>query len=312
MHTALIYTYIAAFVVFAIPFIALAQIPISGASSGSIQLSNQFPEPNTTIQATISGQSASGVRWFLNNNEISNQPGERSIQVPIGNAGSVHLLQVRRGNDVLDELIIRPIYIDIGVETDSLTAPDYTGTPAAGIGGNVRLTALVTEQSRLNDPGRYEYHWRINGRTFGGGPIRDHQIQATVPNARQMIVELQVIQPDVGQIGSQTMIVPIKEPEVLFYVIHSLYGLLPYTLPEIGPRARIQDIFAVPYHTPTRTLQRGDVTWMVDNLEVPSITNRPLTINPASLGAFPPSTIRFELFDVESLHSASGVIRLSN
>lgn len=317
MWNVLIYLYIillGSFTILTQPEAVVAQaIPSTSAeSSVSIQPEKRFPAPNTTIEVTLSGRSVEGLRWFLDDVEISDQQGLRVVSIPIGQSGQTQELQVRRGEEVVAQRVFRPIYIDLGVDVNSYTPPHYRGAALPTAGTTVQLTALITEHSDVIDPNTYQYHWRINGRTFGGGPIHSHQIQPTIPNTRNMQVQLQVIDPEMGTIGEIVKFIPVQQSEILFYELHSLYGLLPYTISSITPPRLGQDILAAPYNTPLSAIQDENITWRVGNQTVENPSDQPLLINPSAVNVSAPASIDFRIFDLSTLHNTSANIRITN
>ena len=313
MRTLFLFIFCAGIFTFSYPLITSAQIGSGSLTSDlSIQLDERYPSPNTTIEASLSGHTIEGVRWFLNGFEISDRPGLRSLSIPTGEAGVVQELEIRREGELLTRHTFRPIHIDIGVDADTYTPPHYIGASVPTAGAAVRLTALVTEHANISDPSNYLYHWRINGQTFGGGPLTTHQIHATVPNARNMFVELRIIQPEVGTIGELSKTIPVKRSEVLFYELHELYGLLPYTLSSLNQESQNRDILAAPYNAPLSGIQTENITWRVDGRNADSLPNQPLLINPSTLTTGRGSSISFRLFDLSTLHNASAEIRTTN
>lgn len=314
MRNVLVFLLLSSCTALAIPQLTIAQTDTPAPSGGgvSIQLEDRFPAPNTTVKATLGGRSVEDVRWFLDGVEISKQPGLRTVYIPIGQSGQTQELQIVRGERVVAERVFRPIYIDLGIDVNGYTPPHYTGAALPVSGSTVQLTALITEHTQVIDPSTYQYHWRINGRTFGGGPIQDHQIQSTIPNTRHMQVELQVILPGVGTVGEIVKFIPVRQSEVFFYELHSLYGLLPYTISSITAQRQGQDILAAPYNTPLSAIQDENITWRVGNRTLENPSDQPLLINPSAVNVSAPASINFRLFDLSTLHNTSANIRVTN
>ena len=292
------------------PFVSYAQFQDA---SGSIQLSQQFPEPNTTITAELTGRITQDLTWQVNGSDVTNSRGQRSIEVPVGGLGERTTIRAISRGEVVDETHVFPIYVDIAIEAFTHAPDHYTGRRLPSAGSQVRLTAMVEEEV-VRDPSRYQYQWRIDGSTIGGGVTNDHQIETRLPNRRDVVVTVTVIRPGVGAIGQQAIRVPLSEPEVEFYRLHSLYGLQPYALgQEVDLTQSEISIQAAPYNLPQEIIQEpGTIEWRIGSQSTNQNTENPLTIQLQSQQITGQALLQFDVLSLGAvLQSIAGQLRIN-
>jgi len=212
-----------------------AQIPAltSQTNPSMLELSPQYPEPNEEVTATLNDYSintnGATIQWFINGEEVVNSKNERSIQFQSGVLGdSLQILAVTtlpNGSVLTAKNNIRPVRIDILIEADTRVPSFYKGRAIPATGGSVQITALPFTGEAKN-PESYSYTWRVGNAVQGGGSrFGRNSISFTADFQKQILVSVDVIDADGKMITSESIYVPLAEPELYFYEINPLRGM---------------------------------------------------------------------------------------
>jgi hypothetical protein len=196
-------------------------------------LSPQYPEPNEEVTATLNdysvNTSGASTRWFIDGTEISDSRNERSVVFSARGLGNpLRILAVTtlsNGSILRAERTITPVRLDILIEADTRVPSFYKGRAIPATGGSVQLTALpFTGEAR--NPESYSYTWRVEDRVQGGGSrFGKNSISFTAEFQKQIRVSVDVIDTDGTIVTSESIYVPLADPELYFYEINPLRGM---------------------------------------------------------------------------------------
>jgi hypothetical protein len=212
-----------------------AQVPNFGNQTNPsvLVLSPQYPEPNETITATLNdfsvNTSGASIQWFIDGKEVPDSKNNRAIEFSTGALGSsLQVLAVTtlpNGSVLRAEKRIRPVRLDILIEADTRVPTFYKGRSIPATGGSVQLTALpFTGEAR--NPESYSYTWRVEDKVQGGGSrFGKNSINFTADFQKQITVSVDVIDTNGTVVTSESISVPLTDPELYFYEINPLRGM---------------------------------------------------------------------------------------
>lgn len=212
-----------------------AQVPdLTNQTNPSVLvLSPRYPEPNETVTATLNDYSintnGATIQWFVGGKEVSNSENERAVEFSTGGLGSslrvVALTTLPNGSVLKAESIIQPVRIDILIEADTRVPSFYKGRAIPATGGSVQLTALpFTGEAR--NPESYSYTWRVGDKVHGGGSrFGKNSINFTADFQKQILVSVDVMDTDGEMVTSESIYIPLTDPELHFYEINPLRGM---------------------------------------------------------------------------------------
>jgi hypothetical protein len=212
-----------------------AQLPgLAGqTNASSLVLSPRFPEPNETVTATLNDYSVntSGATtvWFIDGTEVPDSKNQRSVSFSTGQLGSslqvLAITTLPNGSILRAQDTITPIRVDILIEADTRVPSFYKGRAIPATGGSVQLTALpFTGSDRTADS--YAYTWRVGGTVQDGGSrFGKNAISFTAEFQKQIQVSVDVIDTDGTILISESIYVPLADPELYFYEINPLRGM---------------------------------------------------------------------------------------
>jgi len=212
-----------------------AQLPgLTGqTNASSLVLSPRFPEPNESVTATLNDYSintnGATIAWFIDGTEVPDSKNQRSINFATGQLGSsLQILAVTtlpNGSVLRAQDTITPIRVDILIEADTRVPSFYKGRAIPATGGSVQLTALpFTGTNRSAES--YAYTWRVGDTVQGGGSrFGQNAISFTADFQKQIQVSVDVIDTDGTTLTSESIYVPLADPELYFYEINPLRGM---------------------------------------------------------------------------------------
>ncbi len=284
----------------------------------SLAVSNETPQPGGVVSMSLQGVPAeqqATLRWFSNGALLSQWNGDTAPQIPIADL-TRQRIEAQVGGRVVARAFINPIYIDIVVEPGTYVPPHYSGRPLPSTGSIVRLVALVETAHNFN-PQNYTFTWRLGGRTVGGGAlVGNNDIFITMPGSSPREVEVTIQNTSGRVIGTHTTSLPSVTSQVLFYPIHSLYGLRSrgYSDAMTFSPAIGTTLLAAPYYVPTQLFNPNAnrvTTWRLNNQEIASNTGQELTITLQRSQLQDTSYLEFTTFNrTDVRQQASGRIRL--
>lgn len=270
----------------------------------TIELSNQYPEPNETIEATVLNQNSSNlpgdIVWRINGVTNTAFTNARSIEVTASDLGTPTVIQVTKSGTTLAQTVVNPVYIDINADPLTYIPETYQGRAEVTPGSTVLLTAIVEEAAK-RDPSVYTYTWEVNGEVVDGGAWNGrYRIQAPVPiGSNTMEVTVSVSRAGIGKVGEQTTTIPVRSTETSFYRVSSLYGMSPIAMNDTHDLLEnTVTLRAVPYFMANEAAERtGATEWTLDNRSVQPDSPFTITLQPNRSNG--QSTLLFRHFNPE-------------
>ena len=202
-------------------------------NASSLVVSPRFPEPNESVTATLNdysvNTSGASIAWFIDGTEVPNSKNQRSVSFTTGQLGSslqvLAITTLPNGSVLRAQDTITPIRVDILIEADTRVPAFYKGRAIPAIGGSVQLTALpFTGANRSAES--YAYTWRVGDTVQGGGSrFGQNSISFTADFQKQIQVSVDVIDTDGTILSSESIYVPLADPELYFYEINPLRGM---------------------------------------------------------------------------------------
>jgi hypothetical protein len=198
-------------------------------------LSPRFPEPNQSVTLTLNDYSintrGASYTWFINGTELVAAKNTRSIQVSAGDAGERTEVLARtvlaNGAMIETRATIAPIRVDMLIEADTTVPAFYAGRPLPSSGSLIRVTAIpFTSPDR--SPDSYSYTWRVGDKVVTGSSlVGKNSITFSSGFERFVDVAVDILDRDGSLLTTETVNVPISKPELHFYEVDPLAGLLP-------------------------------------------------------------------------------------
>jgi len=220
------------------PFMTHAQFPstLTQENTSTITSLPRHPEPGETVTLTLNDYSintnGATTRWFVNGVMVSEN--ERSLQLNAGALGNSTAVIVRtslpNGTTLEAAHTVTPIRVDMLIEADTLTPAFYKGRSIPSSGSLVRVTAIpFTGVDR--DPETYSYTWKVKDKVqTGGSQYGGNSVTFTSGFERNMEVSVDIIDTDGTIITSETIYVPLSDPELHYYEINPLRGMSEFAI----------------------------------------------------------------------------------
>jgi hypothetical protein len=205
------------------------------------------------------------------------------------------LLSVPNGPSRKILAIVQPRYLDIIFEPQTHVPSFYKGRALPSQGSMVNATALLHGTSiATND---LIYTWQVGNEVINGGPLRgQNKISFITPPGREIIVSLQVTNGGGDVLAKRVMAMPSVDPELQFYEVNTLYGVLPKSLTSLLLIGNSATIRAVPYYLDSRVYNQPDVSiWEIDRDEYDSGTTNPYEITLQRVNSGGASELKFHV-----------------
>ena len=259
-----------------VPLFAHAQFggSLLGAGAGTLESSPRLPQPfePVTVELNDAGAQLQGatIEWRLNGEPLQDAAGRRSLELTAPDAGEITtveaVLTTPSGGVTTAVTELRPVYLDLVVEAQTRTPAFYRGRALPSSGSTVRLIALMHGHSEAPDD--LFYRWEIAGDVFSGGPLRGQNIILTeLPLGLETTIDIEVFDLSNTRIAERRIALRLHEPDVSFYEVSSLYGMLPRAIngPQLLSSGSLT-VQAEPYHLDLATFNDPDlIEWEVDN-----------------------------------------------
>jgi len=280
-----------------IPAFSVAQTLGQGyGPSVEIDLSPRFPSTGETVTATINdyslGANSGTIAWFIDGVQNVAAENQRSIQMTapaLGETTTVRsVITLPSSETFTSESSFTSTLLDLLVEANTLTPSFYPGRALPTPGSQVRVTALPFT-SLATDPNQYSYRWEVGGSVVDGGPVRGKNFTVFRSEFERAVeVSVTVFELNGSVVTGDTIFVPIKEPELYFYEVNPLRGLLPTALrdPHIfsGEELRLR---AEPYYYDPTALRedQSHIEWELDNQTIATDPANPFEVTLRRQGA---------------------------
>lgn len=267
-------------VVYSGPTSASAQFSQTPTVPGSSLVTEpRFPEPGQTVTLRLNdfslNTSGAAYSWFINETELTSAANQRSITLTapaLGQTTTVRTVTTLSGGATVSATAtIQPVRVDILLEADTLVPSFYLGRPLPSSGSTIRATALPFLSGASTNPSQYAYTWKLNGNVVDGGSRTGmNSTVFSIGFGRNVELTVDVADRLGNLLVSKTVYVPIANPELHFYVVDPLQGLLEQALSPnsifTGEEMRLR---AEPYYV-SRSLLGGNVLteWKLNNRRI--------------------------------------------
>lgn len=221
------------------PFLAVAQIVPKLENVIVLDITPVNPGPEEQI--TISAESfsidldTSTISWFVNDVLAKQSIGETVFRFVTGGLGSVTTIDVvaetSGGSIETKQIIIRPTDIDLVWQAYTFTHPLYEGKSIASVGSSVGVEVIphfINNAGRKLDASELIYSWRVDRKALPRSSGRGKNT-ITVSQSKpvsSLSVEVEVESPDKTLFGKRTILIPIRDSELLVYENNPLLGIL--------------------------------------------------------------------------------------
>jgi len=308
-------------VLLAVPHLGLAQsLDSLGISSGAELLASpDYPEPGVKTTITLndyrSVSSGATVRWFYNGAAIPDATNAREVSVTAPEVGKTATIKAVLEYGGIAEILtkdITPIYLDVVLEPQTHVPSFYLGRALPSIGSTVRAIALMNNGTPLGTD--YIYTWHINNTVINSGPVHGgNVVNFKIPQGNTAILSLEVASPSGDTIAKRVLVLPSVTPELHFYEVNTLLGLLPRAIDRnfnlIGNSSIIR---TEPYYLDSATFNNPSIlTWKINNRPATPDSN-PYEITLEKTGDPGNAAISFEVRSlVQLLQGVKGTLNLS-
>ncbi len=307
-----------ALVINAAPF-AAAQVPVSVSGDFLVNLSPEAPAPNDNVTATAVSYSfdisRAKIQWILNGKSIASGIGVKTVSFKVGPAGSLSALDVLispdSGGNYKKIIEIRPLSIDLLVESSSYVPFWYKGAALASPASQIKVVALpnfVFEGKRL-EPASLVYNWQINETVRGDLSGKGRQsLSYKMPGASgtEVRVSVEISSPAESLQSSAATVIKTENPEALFYERKNPEGLLTNItfLEKYVATVSVTDIEAVPFFIESANIDGVKFSWTVEGISVKRSSDLPNILEIKAASAAADSLISVSVSSIKNALSA--------
>ncbi len=261
----------------------------AGLPQSSLVLEPRYPEPGDTVTVRLNDFSlnttGAGYTWFINGQifeAVNNLRAITLVAPPLGESVAIRAVTTLGGGaTVVANANLVSTRVDVLIEADTLVPSFYKGRTLPSSGSTIRATALPFLTNGATDPAAYAYTWKLNGKVIDGGSRASvNSVTFSVGFGRTVELTVDVADRNGTLLVSKTTFVPISDPELYFYTVDPLQGLLEqamlkdsiFTGEEILVRAE-------PYYV-SRDLLSGNVLteWKLNNRRITNPSSDPQEI----------------------------------
>lgn len=198
-----------------------------------LSLSPRYPEPNEEVTAKLNDYSintnGAKIRWFVDGREVPEAENLRSLNFHSGALGDtvevIAITTLPNGSVLRAQSSVTPIRLDMLIEADSRVPSFYKGRAIPTSGGMVQVTALPFTGTD-HSPESFSYTWKIGSEVQGGGShFGKNTTSFTAGFEKEILVSVNVIDIDGSLVTSESIYVPLADPEMYFYVVNPLRGI---------------------------------------------------------------------------------------
>jgi hypothetical protein len=230
-------------------FFQFAIIPVAvEAQFNQVQTNDGFrmvvtpdnPSANAVVTARIIDQlrlqPIASITWVVDGEVRDEFADQQTLQLLTGDIGDTITIaatvRLLAGKALQFSETITTSRLDLLVEASTITPPHYTGRAIPSLGSTIRVTALPFANEGATDPAAYTYRWRVNDQPVTGQQRSANQIIIPTNFDRRINVEVEVIRPNNTILTTGSTSIEPSEPELIYYEVHPLRGLLPVALDE--------------------------------------------------------------------------------
>jgi hypothetical protein len=283
----------------------------TGANASSLVLKPRYPEPNEQVTITINDYSinthGSSIQWFVDGVLEPSVSNQRSITFTSGDIGKSNTILARttlpNGTKLDASTTIQPTRVDMLVEAETLTPTFYKGRPIPSSGSLVRVTA-VPFLGEQKSPASYSYLWKVGDTVqTGGSQYGKNYTTFTSKFEKNVFVSVDVIDSTGNVVSSESIYVPISDPELYFYEINPLRGMAEQAMQSpfifIGDEVQVR---AEPYFISTNLLSQNPYQqWKLNGQTVSNPSTDPQEITLRKEGDSGSFSLEFHIRNLQQL-----------
>lgn len=272
-----------------------ANAQFAGSSTGiSLTLQPAYPEPNALVTVSLDDYSTdttgASVTWYVDGVEKSGSRNERSITITTGAPGAPTTITVRldrQGTSLSATRTIRPVDVNIVLESDTYTPSFYKGRALPSADASIRAVAVVNDGQGISW-NTYSYKWTFADRVVQGGALKGrYAIDLTMPQSRGGYLTVEVYDLDGTIVGRKTIFVQSVTPELLFYEYSPLRGLVGTALSgEVALPGTEATFYAEPFflNKSRPDARNATFSWTLNDTLVAGNTGTPNALTLAATG----------------------------
>lgn len=283
----------------------------SAVNASSLVTKPRYPEPYEQVTVTLNDYSintqGATVSWFINGIEQTTLRNERSIQITAGILGTTDTIRaittLPNGSTLRAETTIQPMRVDMLIEAETLTPVFYKGRAVPSSGSLVRITAIpFTGENK--SPTSYSYVWKVGDTVQSGGSQYGKNFTTfTSSFEKNVFVSVDVLDGSGKILTSESIYVPIADPELYFYEINPLRGMSEQAMGSnfifMGDEVQVR---AEPYFISSALLsQNPHRQWKLNTQTVDNPSTDPQEITLRKEGASGSFTLEFHIRNLQQL-----------
>ena len=283
----------------------------SAVNASSLVTSPRYPEPDEQVTVTLNDYSintrGATISWFINGVEQTTLRNERSIQITAGVLGATDTIRavttLPNGATLQAKTTIQPMRVDMLIEADTLTPVFYKGRAIPSSGSLVRVTAIpFTGENK--PPTSYSYVWKVGDTIQAGGSQYGKNFTTfTSRFEKSVFVSVDVLDNSGNILTSESIYVPIADPELYFYEINPLRGVSEQAMNSdfifVGDEVQIR---AEPYFISTALLsQNPHRQWKLNSKVVDNPSADPQEITLRKEGSSGSFSLEFHIRNLQQL-----------
>lgn len=291
--------------------LAFLFIPLfaNGQSAGiQLRATPAYPESAeayTLSVADASFQNRSSITWFIDGIEATQFKNSSTLEIKEGNSPKQVTVRVVYTNGTVREGIYKanPYRIDLVAHADTTVPLFYKGRALPSSGSPITVTALVFKDGGASSNG-YSYIWKVGGKVQNGGGLWGNNTVTYTPQFEtELSVSVDVLDKTGAILSSESLQIPIAEPELYFYEVNPLRGLSEKALAEpfifIGDEVRLR---AEPYFMSKLILdEHVYAQWEINGKNVPSASDDKSEIIVQKQGISGSSVLSFHIRNMQQL-----------
>lgn len=264
----------------------------------TIEMQPRFPESNTPLALTVrsisTDLSRAAISWYVNGELVSEGFGVEQASAVTGALGTRTEIRVEVIGENEELLVatrtVLPAEVDLLWETDSYVPPLYQGKRLASSGTQVRAEALPRflrpDGTRISTKDII-FTWRKNDAVIPS--VSGRGKSSALFSAPELFgsdtITVEAASVDNSLLGAASVIVPSRNPFVLLYEEHPLFGTIFHRA--LGEESRLPDteatFTAAPFFAGAATADdsRLSYAWRVNRTSITSDESTPsrITIN---------------------------------
>ncbi len=291
---------------------ALAQFTgLSGGTGSNLVLSPRFPEPGEAVRVSLNDYSintnGATIQWFVDGTEVTNAANERTLTIRAKGLGNTTEIAARttlpNGVQLHTKATIDPVRVDMLIEADTIAPSFYKGRTIPTVGSVVQVTALpFTDTAKA--PTAFAYTWKVKGKVVGGGSrFGKNAISFNSGFGKNIPVAVDIYDSAGKHIASESIIVPLAEPELHFYEMNPLRGMSERVMDDtyvfIGNEVHVR---AEPYFLDTSLLSSNPhVEWKLNNRSIENASSDPQEITLRKEGDRGSFNLEFHIRNLQQL-----------